>query len=421
MLVDFRVKNFRSLRDEQELSLVASTDKAQLDTHTIPTGIKAIPNILRSAVIYGANASGKSNIIRAIQYIRNMVVEAGINMRPDQEFTVRPFQLNEETASNPSEFSITFIHNGIRYRYELALVPKRIIYERLHVYKAFKPTLMFERNYDVKSGQYEYSYPGLKGQKKAWEGATRENMLFLSVAVHFNSDDLRPIYDWFSTKLAIFNEHEQINVGFTVAMLNDQESKHKVLDFLHSADISIDDIELVKQRVQRKTIKHDVATGITDVQSDEVDEPTLRFIHKTNSGRATFNIEDESSGTRNLLFLAGPILHMLQNSITLVVDELDTSLHTQLVRAIVRLFHRPDVNNSGAQLIFTTHDTSLLNATGLFRRDQVWFIEKKVDQSSELYGLLEYTPRKSEALERGYLQGRYGALPIMSGVMEPMH
>ncbi|HNL35921.1 MAG TPA: AAA family ATPase, partial [Agitococcus sp.] len=123
---------------------------------------------------------------------------------------------------------------------------------------------------------------------------------------------------------------------------------------------------------------------------------------------------DKSNGTRNLLFLAGPVLDILAKGLTLVIDELDTNLHTLLVQALVRLFHRPDINHHGAQLIFTTHDTSLLDAYSQFRRDQVWFMEKKPDQSSELYSLLDFSPRKNEAIERGYLQGRYGALPFLN-------
>ena len=139
----------------------------------------------------------------------------------------------------------------------------------------------------------------------------------------------------------------------------------------------------------------------------------VKFHHETEQGRAVFDIDNESGGTRNLFFLSGPILDILDKGLTLVVDELDTSLHTLLVQALVRLFHRPEVNTGGAQLIFTTHDTSLLDAFGLFRRDQVWFVEKGADQSSTLYPLLDFSPRKREALERGYLQGRYGGLPFL--------
>jgi len=144
-----------------------------------------------------------------------------------------------------------------------------------------------------------------------------------------------------------------------------------------------------------------------------MEEHQLRFSHVTGQGRAVFDLMDESSGTRNLLFLTGPVLDILKKGLTLVIDELDTSLHSLLVRELVRLFHRPEVNTGGAQLIFTTHDTSLLDAPGLFRRDQVWFVEKDQDQVSGLVALAEFSPRKNEALERGYLLGRYGGVPFL--------
>ena len=137
--------------------------------------------------------------------------------------------------------------------------------------------------------------------------------------------------------------------------------------------------------------------------------------------RAVFDLVDESSGTRNLLFLAGPVLDILQKGLTLVIDELDTSLHTLLVRELVRLFHRPEVNTGGAQLIFTTHDTSLLDAPDLFRRDQIWLVEKDREQASTLVALSEFSPRKNEALERGYLMGRYGGVPFLNHTMGLQH
>ena len=139
----------------------------------------------------------------------------------------------------------------------------------------------------------------------------------------------------------------------------------------------------------------------------------VKVHHITEQGKAVFDLMDESSGTQNLLFLAGPILDILKKGLTLVVDELDTSLHTLLVQALVRLFYQPDANTGGAQLLFTTHDTSLLDAYGLFRRDQIWFVEKNPDQSSTLFPLTDFSPRKNEALERGYRRGRYEALPFL--------
>lgn len=141
----------------------------------------------------------------------------------------------------------------------------------------------------------------------------------------------------------------------------------------------------------------------------------------TEQGKAVFDLMDESNGTRNLLFLAGPVLDILSKGLTLVIDELDTSLHTLLVCELVRLFHRPEINTGGAQLIFTTHDTSLLDAPDLFRRDQVWFVEKDRDQASALVSLSEFSPRKNEALERGYLMGRYGGVPFLSHTIGLKH
>lgn len=157
------------------------------------------------------------------------------------------------------------------------------------------------------------------------------------------------------------------------------------------------------------------------LRSDDTEEHRLRFHHATEQGQAVFDLMDESNGTRNLLFLAGPVLDILRKGLTLVIDELDTSLHTLLVRELVRLFHRPESNTGGAQLIFTTHDTSLLDAPDLFRRDQVWFVEKDRDQASALVSLSEFSPRKNEALERGYLMGRYGGVPFLSHTIGLKH
>jgi AAA15 family ATPase/GTPase len=395
MLVEFRVKNFRSFRDEQVLSLVASKDKTLLDTHTLATGWKATPNLVKSAVIYGANASGKSNLIKALQCMREKVVSSVSSTLSGLATDVQPFRLNTESDKQPSEFEVTFIVEGIRYQYGFATTPQRIVREYLLVYKAFKPQRWFERRFDEVKGKDVYEFgSGLKGQKSAWEEITSPNRLFMPVARLFNSEALRPVYDWFASSLVIFSEESPLNPRFTVQMLKQDEGRKRICNLFTAAGISIADIEVITQK----------------------EEDRLRFFHVTDAGEAVFDLADESSGTRNLLFASGPVLDVLSKGLTLVVDELDTSMHTNLVRALVRLFHRPDINTGGAQLIFTTHDTSLLDAYGLFRRDQIWFVEKQADQSSTLYSLLDYSPRKNEALERGYLQGRYGAVPILSGL-----
>ncbi len=422
MLVEFRVENFRSLRDEQVLSLVASKDKTFEDTHTLETGLKAAPRLLRSAAIYGANASGKSNLIKALQYMRGVVMESATVIQPGQTYAVQPFRLDAESADQPTEFEVTFILDGIRYQYGFAMTTQRIVSEHLLVYKAFKPQRWFDRHFDESTGKDVYDFgPGLKGPKNLWEGATRPNALFLSMAVQLNSEALRPVFGWFAGGLVILNEQAPLGPQVSIQMLKQAEGRKQICDFLSAADISIADIEVVTRKVPGQAVHFDLAAGKTEVRSEEMEEHQLRFSHVTEQGRALFDLMDESNGTRNLLFLAGPVMDILRKGLTLVIDELDTSLHTLLVRELVRLFHCPDVNTGGAQLIFTTHDSSLLDAQNLFRRDQVWFVEKDRDQVSALVSLSEFSPRKNEALERGYLMGRYGAVPFLDHALGLKH
>ena len=414
MLLDFRVKNFRSLRDEQLLSLVAAKDKSLQELNTMPSGIKAAPTLLRSAAIYGPNAGGKSNLIKALQYMRAVVAESASVMQPGQAFNVQPFRFEAASASQATEFDVSFILDGVRYQYGFELTAQLIIREYLLVYKAFKPQQWFVRHYDETSGNDVYDFgAGLKGPKSVWEGATRPNALFLSMAVQLNSEQLQPVFAWFVNQLTIFNEITPLGQQFSVEMLRKPEGKRAICDFLTAADISISDIEVVTRKVSGQALHVDMAAGKTEVRNEEQEVSELLFHHVTDQGKAIFSLGDESMGTRNLLFLTGPVLDILDKGMVLVVDELDSSLHPLLVRRLVELFQNPVLNKKGAQLIFTTHDTSLMDPD-LFRRDQIWFVEKDQDQASRLYPLSDFSPRKNEALERGYLMGRYGALPLLS-------
>ena len=380
------------------------------------TGLSAVPSLLRSAAIYGANASGKSNIIKAMQYMRGVVIESASLIQPGQTYGVQPFRLDPAFASEPTEFEMTFLLDGVRHQYGFAMTSERIVREHLLVYKAFKPQRWFERRYDPASGKDIYEFgAGLKGPKNVWENATRSNALFLSMAVQLNSDALRPIFDWFARQLVIFNEQAPLTPQVSLQRLQDDGRRKEICSFMSSADISIADIEVVTNRVPGQSFHFDLVAGKTEMRSEEIEENKLLFRHVTENGEAVFDLMDESNGTRILLFLSGPVLDVLANGQILVIDELDTSLHTLLVRELVRLFHSPETNPRGAQLVFTTHDTSLLDANQLFRRDQIWLVEKNRGQASALVGLAEFSPRKGEALERGYLMGRYGGIPFLSG------
>lgn len=414
MLLDFRVTNFRSLRDEQILSLVASKDKALQSLNTMPSDIKTPPSLLRSAVIYGPNAGGKSNLIKAMQYMRGVVVESAVAMQPDQTFNVQPFYLDAVSKAQPTEFEATFILEGIRYQYGFTLTAQRVISEYLLVYKAFKPQQWFNRVYDPTTDKYIYEFgASLKGQKSVWEEATRPNALFLSMAIQLNSEQLRPVFDWFANKLIIFNEKALLNPRFSVEMLAKPAGKETICHFLTSADISISDIDLETRKQAVRSVHVDLAGGEAQVRHEEQDVHEPRFHHVTEQGKAIFSLVDESAGTQKLFFLTGPILDILEKGLTLVIDELDASLHPLLVRKLIELFHNPKRNPKGAQLILTTHNTALLDVD-LFRRDQIWFVEKDGHQASKLYPLSDFSPRKNEGFERSYLIGRYGALPFFN-------
>ncbi len=418
MLVEFRIKNFCSLRDEQVLSLVATKDKTLQDSNTQATGISAAPTVLRSVVIYGANASGKSNLIKALQYMRGVVTESATAIAPSQIFGVQPFRLDSDSANQPSEFEVTFLLDGVRYQYGFAMTAQRIVGEHLLVYKAFKPQKWFTRRFDIDTGKDIYEFgSGLKGPKNLWEGATRPNALFLSMAVQLNSIDLRPVFEWFSNQLVIFNEQSQLSPQASIQMLKHAQGRKDICNFLTNADLSLSDIEVETRTVPGQSVHLDLLVGKTEVRVENIEEHKVRFHHVTKHGTAVFDLLEESNGTRNLLFLAGPVLNILRKGLTLIIDELDTSLHTLLVRELVRLFHLSDINTKGAQLVFTTHDTSLLDAPDLFRRDQVWFVEKNQAQASSLINLSEFSPRKNEALERGYLIGRYGGIPFINDTL----
>ncbi|MCF8194679.1 MAG: ATP-binding protein [Polynucleobacter sp.] len=413
MLIEFRVKNFRSLRDEQTLSLVADKDKSLQESNTMPSGIKAAPTLLRSMAIFGPNAGGKSNLIKALQFMRAVVAESASVMQPGQAFHTQSFRFETTSVAQPTEFDVSFVLDGIRYQFGFALTAQRITREYLLVYKAFKPQLWFERYFDEESGKDLYDFgTGLKGPKSVWEGATRPNALFLSMAVQLNSEQLQPVFAWFVKQLAIFNEITPLGQHFSIEMLRKPEGKRAICDFLTSADISISDIEVVTRKVSGQAVHFDMAAEKTEVRNEEQEVHELLFHHVTDHGEAVFSLGDESMGTRNLLFLTGPVLEILDKGMVLVVDELGSSLHPLLVRRLVELFQNSRFNKKGAQLIFTSHDTSLLDQD-LFRRDQIWFVEKDRDQASKLYPLSDFSPRKNEALERGYLMGRYGALPFL--------
>lgn len=411
MLLEFRVRNYRSIRDDQALTLIASGDKELASTHLAPTGLKSAPHALRTAVVYGPNASGKSSLLRALDYMRAVVAESATVIQPGQTYNVPPFKLDAVSAQQPTEFEITFLLSGVRHQYSFSMTAQRIVSESLLVYRSSKPTQLYSRQH-VDGDRYDYEFSTyLTGPRKLWQESTRPNALFLSMAAQLNSEQLSPVFNWIVRSITFLPAGATVLPDFTTALLATEQGRASIREFLSAADISIADV----QAVPRKGMHAQWVMSASGLQASQEEREFLMpvFEHSTPKGSAKFELHDESEGTQRLYGLIAPVLDCLREGRVLVVDELDSSLHTLLVRRLITLFHTPELNPNGAQLIFSTHDTSLLDHT-LFRRDQIWFTEKDADQATRLYPLTDFSPRKQEAWERGYLAGRYGAVPFFS-------
>lgn len=415
MLLEFRVKNYRSIRDSQILSLVASSDKDLADTHLTPTGIRTLPQTVRSAVIYGPNASGKSNLLNALSYMRAVIIESATLIR-GQTYSVQPFRLDPASVHEPTEFEITFMLNGVRHQYGFSLTSERIFDEWLLVYRKAKPQQWLTRHFNIENRETTYEFSAhLIGPRKTWQEATRPNALFLSTAVQLNSELLSPIFVWIAEGILFLGAGQQPIEEDTTALLDvdDPFKRRTVREFLSTADLGISDVKTVSRTGLRQRITFSPSGEPPQIFQEERARLVPQFAHNSVRGSVHFEFQEESHGTQRWYGLAAPILNVLDNGQLLVVDELDSSLHTLLVRRLIGMFHDNKWNKKGAQLIFSTHDTSLLDGT-LFRRDQVWFTEKGADQSTVLYPLSDFSPRKKEALERGYLAGRYGGVPFFT-------
>ena len=420
MLIEFKVTNFRSINGTQTLSMVAGSGTELKGVNTFASGLPSLPDITRSAVIYGPNAAGKSNLLRAMQFMQNFVLTSQ-SMQEGQSINVTSFLLNSKSRTEPSEFEVIFIQDKVRYQYGFAVNNTRVINEWLLAYPEGRPQRWFERVYDPKKGGDDWHFgsrfSGPRSMIDVWQKATRQNGLFLSTAIQLNSEQLKPVFGWFQQKLAVILPSGDINLQFSIEQCASEEGKKRVMEFMSSADISITGIELKKIPFSSDILPPGLPQEIKemflrDMHGKEITK--VSFLHKAgDSGDVIpFDISEESGGTQKLFAFAGPLLDVLAKGRILFVDEMDTSLHPLMVRFLISLIHNPEINKNNAQLVFTTHDTSVLD-TDIFRRDQVWFVEKDSESATKLYPLTEFSPRKGEALERGYLNGRYGALPFI--------
>lgn len=415
MLIEFNVTNFKSIQKTQTLSMVAST-AAELKEENTFTPPK-VPRLLRSAVIYGPNASGKSNLIEALSFMDYFVTTSSKQGQEGEGITTKPFLFNATSRNEPSEFEVIFMQDGQRYQYGFAVNQTRVLNEWLIAYPEGRPQRWYERETDPETGKDNWYFGSkFKGRKTVLQEATRNNALFLSTAVQLNNEMLRPIYNWFNHKLATIGTGG-LPPARTTDMCATVEGKKKVLELLNAADLSISDIKIEMKTFDVDFLPPDMPDSLREFLKKDLDGheiPEVKFLHPAIGMEAPIVLDedDESIGTRKLYSLAGPWIDVLEQGRVLFVDELNNSMHPLMVRFLISLINNPKTNKNNAQLIFSTHDTSTLD-NDLFRRDQVWFTEKDEDNSTRLYPLSDFTPRKGEALEKGYLQGRYGALPFI--------
>lgn len=424
MLLQFSIKNFRTFKDKATLSLIASNyDKdTREDENIYPEEIFGL-RLLKSAVIYGANASGKSKLLDAFAFIRYFVINSSKESQKGEIIDVHPFLLSDETEYEPSEFEIIFLYNKTLYRYGFEATKDKIVSEWLYYKPKTKEVELFyreENNFNTHNRSFT------KGGTVVKEGLVRDNALLVSVAAQFNEKTAINVIEWFKRFRTLSGLNESGYQGFTMGKTEDPKHKAKILELLKAADLGIQDIKL--QKLDIDSLPKGMPKDLRDKIIREVSEEKKEFVSDVLTTHKKYNIDkkaidnvifsldnDESSGTSKFFALTGPILDVLENGYTLVVDELDSKLHPNLVCKIASLFNSKELNKKNAQLIFNTHDTNLLSS-GLFRRDQIWFTNKDKYGEAKLYSLADFKSdevRKTEPFEDNYIMGKYGAVPFL--------
>jgi hypothetical protein len=413
MLLRFAASNYRSLREEQELSLVASSLAGNVSGVTRLEGFKL--EVLRVAAIYGANASGKTNVLRALHFMSSAVANSQTSWKPEQRISRHAFRLDENSVEAPSQFEADLLIDGERFQYGFSLDSRRVLEEWLFAFPAGRRQMWFRRAAD----KFTFGKK-LTGENRVIERVTRPNSLFLSAAAQNNHEQLTPVYRWFSTQVEFVTGERTLLRYDTLAMCENPETKKRIERALVAADLGLLGFETTERPLDERSQK--LMTAIRDMIPDNAQTtipeklPEIQFLHRCEHGApVSLGLTAESEGTVAFFGLLGPAFAALDRGGTLCVDELDSSLHPLLALELIRLFNNDGRNKRGAQLIFNTHDTNLLDPSVL-RRDQVWFTEKDTCGSTHLYALTDFKPRSAENLQRGYLQGRYGAIPFLDGL-----
>lgn len=422
MLLEFTVGNFLSFRDKKTISFNATAVKEYVDTNLIHTERHTL---LKGGVIYGANSSGKSNLIKAMSTMRRLVLQS-FERPSTSELEVTPFLLQQENEGQPSFFELLFLINDIRYRYGFEVDNDSVKAEWLFEAKKNAEKPLFMRENDGIEVMKNFS------EGKDLEVKTRDNALFLAVVDQFNGKTAKSIMAWFNNFVTISGLSHENYTGVTFSLLDNDDTNKLLQDFYNTADLGFDRVRLSKKEFDLSRLPKDMPDSIMQELSTKLQGKMMvdaRTLHKKYNkqnkvvGSVEFAMDSqESSGTNKVFNISGPVFDVLKDGGVLIVDELDASLHPLLTLAVTKLFNSKEHNPKDAQLIFATHDTNLLSY-GNYRRDQIYFVEKDQYGASDLYSLVEYKEegaikaiRKDRSFEKDYIQGRYGAIPFIGNL-----
>ena len=424
MLIEFSVGNFRSFKGVVTLSLVAANlqahDKAVDENNTFAASDKL--RLLKSAAIYGANASGKTNLAKAMQFMRWFTFNSFKETQAGEPIPADVFRLSETTVHEPSFFQIVFLADGVTYRYGFEMTRERVISEWLFAAPAARESNLFQRDAeDIRVN------PKTFREGKGLEDKTRDNALFLSTVAQFNGETAKRVLTWFRDFNVISGSDYESYMAHSLKMLYNPETRSDALRLITTLDLDIKDVEITTEEITANLKRQeDRASFLSKRRQKSSAAPIKLEIFGGKSVHARFDeqgnpsaditeeiSEFESEGTQKLIALSGPLMDTLKFGRVLFVDELDARLHPLMTCAIIRLFHSKETNPQNAQLIFATHDTNLLNKD-LFRRDQIWFVEKDRARATHLYSLAEFRVRNDRSsLEADYIHGRFGAIPFI--------
>lgn len=417
MLLQFNLTNFMSFKNEAIISTIANKDKEH-ESYLIPYRKE---KVLPCLSIYGSNASGKTNINKALVFAILFVRNSNM-MQINDKINVIPFLLDDNSRNNKSRFDFSFVYENIKYDYGFVCDQTNVYEEYLYEYNTNKPSMIFERS---NINEYRYSTK-TKKELTAIEERNTNNKLFLSTATMWNASFTKNAFMWFEKGIDVYDASnlEQSFVNILEKDIN-SETKNFMKKLLQNADMNIIDFELKVEKANPNEIPLPPGVKLDERLNEQLLNNFKKWELNTNheviengmKKHYSLPFQAESKGTMNLFYIGPVIKDALSNGKTIVIDEIDSGLHPILVRYLISLFHDKKSNLNGAQLIFNTHDITQLSLNQ-FRRDQIYFVEKNNKNGvSDIYSLDEYAPRKSENIQKGYLQGRYGAIPMI-GVEE---